>query len=1109
MHLNKTELQPTEAQAMKAVILDRLAKGEILLLVDGLDEISDRSVRQMFCQELECTAVRYPGAPILVTSRIVGYRDMPDRMRTGFAHGVISDLHPETKNLFARRWVEVTEAHQAKADREASAQDLIAAVHSTDRIERLTGNPMLLTTMALVKRKVGKLPTRRIKLYAEAVSVLLNWNPKVYTPIEEEEALPQLAFLAYEMCRRGVQRLTGEEVLDLLDQLRADYPKIRAVRRRDSQAFLHLLEQRSGLLMRSGVQWQPNHSQEKAIWEFRHLTFQEYLAAHALNEGYYMGRDSNQSLAEQVAPLAAPVRQQRPEAPLSDNGVEAVPDSWREALRLLVSDCSYDDVDEVLLSILKPGPGEEAAATQGPRAILASQCLADEPNVDDATAREVLTRFVALIGENDGLAGISSSVEATALEVWRSHLDHRAALQACLLEAFAKVPPETAAYSSGPHCGAVLAQLLGASLANLADGPDGYLEAVRTSLGSPDDGQAIIAALQVLEHAYLGLFCQHEELAEGLLALVDRGGAPAHAAAWALAWLSVDPEPAANPRPPSRNRLLPPLNSQRHGPATAIGWRPSQSAVAALLRALEQARAGESDLKRHLIGLLGLASEPDLLPPLLARLDDPAASVRVSVRDALARLAQGWPALSPSLLAALQAELNKRLLRNGALVEEERAEGLLLLALFGVEELLRQLLADDQAPVILRRRAAEGLGLLASRCDVGDHRQRIEAFLEAQLRADALDLLVEGEEGWAEHDRRLPLLQGAARALQLAASADLPLLGSGPGLEVPMLTLTALQEGEALRIRTEVVTPAVWRLPLPGGEQLELVLVPGGEYGIGSPKEEEGRDVYPLFRQKCEGVDVEAQRTVNLKDFVLVRHPITQAQWRAVASLPQQERKLNPTPGRHKPDDLWERFAQPGGLAVDSVSWHDCQEWLRRLNSWLLERWSELGGQGEAPQLALPSESQWEVACRAGASTPFHFGATLDVSWANYKGVYIYGPGREGLYRNGRVSVGFFGLVNRWGLAEMHGQLWEWCGDQWQRDPVSGAAGDGSALEGPDPELEGNQEQTYRLLRGGSWIGLPHFARAAFRISNLPGNANPLVGVRPGCFSPPGLLLSS
>ena len=90
--------------------------------------------------------------------------------------------------------------------------------------------------------------------------------------------------------------------------------------------------------------------------------------------------------------------------------------------------------------------------------------------------------------------------------------------------------------------------------------------------------------------------------------------------------------------------------------------------------------------------------------------------------------------------------------------------------------------------------------------------------------------------GWAEHDALLPLLQGASRGLQLAASADLPLLGSGPGRRVPMLTLTALEEGSGLRIRTEVVKRAVWTLPLPGGEQLELVVVPeAGRTGIGSP----------------------------------------------------------------------------------------------------------------------------------------------------------------------------------------------------------------------------------------------------------------------------------
>jgi formylglycine-generating enzyme required for sulfatase activity len=345
--------------------------------------------------------------------------------------------------------------------------------------------------------------------------------------------------------------------------------------------------------------------------------------------------------------------------------------------------------------------------------------------------------------------------------------------------------------------------------------------------------------------------------------------------------------------------------------------------------------------------------------------------------------------------------------------------------------------------------------------------------------------------------------------MQLAASAELPLLGSGPGRAVPMLTLTALQEGEALRIRTEVVTPAVWKLPLPNGDHLELVVVDGREYPIGSPKEEAGRDLYFQFRQKCEGVNVEIQRTVKLKAFALVRHPLTQAQWRVVAALPRLERDISSAPGTYDAKGLWESYAQPSNLAVDSVTWYDCQEWLRRLNRWLVVHWQEQGGQGEAPQLALPSESQWEVACRAGSGTPFHYGDTLDASWANVDGNYTYGTGRKGAYRQRPVPVGFFGLVNRWGLAEMHGQLLEWCADQWHRDPLAGSTGDGSPLEDPDADLEGNQEQAFRLLRGGSWTDSPHYARAAFRCSFRPVTVHASVGVRPGCFSPPGSLLGS
>jgi formylglycine-generating enzyme required for sulfatase activity len=489
-------------------------------------------------------------------------------------------------------------------------------------------------------------------------------------------------------------------------------------------------------------------------------------------------------------------------------------------------------------------------------------------------------------------------------------------------------------------------------------------------------------------------------------------------------------------------------------------------------------------------------------------------------RDAISKLA-AMATAEPEARRAVSVVATDRLIQvlaNADLPAEEREEAAVVLGLIASKEAveaLESLARDGNQPPERRRMALEALGLAARDLPVGEGsplRSRIQACLEEHLRADALDLLVEGDAGWAEHDRRLPVLQGASRGMQLAMSAELPLLGSAPPKRVPMLTLTALKEGEGLRIRTEVVEPEVWTLSLPAVEglapqQLELVVVPGAVYAIGSPEEEAGRGVYPRFRQNCKGVNVEAQRKVRMKAFALVRHPISQAQWRAVAELPEAERDLRSSPATYDARGLWERYAQPGGLAVDSVSWNDCQEWLKRLNRWLSQQWLAMGGQGEAPEFGLPSESQWEVACRAGTGTPFHFGDTLDPNWANYNGDSIYGAGRKGIVRQRPVPVGALGLVNRWGLAEMHGQLWEWCADQWHRNPEEGAIGDGSALVGPDLGLEGNQEQIYRLLRGGSWISGPVYARAAVRSSTRPDSVGPDVGVRPGCFSPPGLFL--
>jgi formylglycine-generating enzyme required for sulfatase activity len=457
----------------------------------------------------------------------------------------------------------------------------------------------------------------------------------------------------------------------------------------------------------------------------------------------------------------------------------------------------------------------------------------------------------------------------------------------------------------------------------------------------------------------------------------------------------------------------------------------------------------------------------------------------------------------------------QQLLGNGSCPMADRQDAALVLALIGAEQPLRDGLADTAAPVALRRRAAESLGLLAKRSGDRDQRDRIGKELERWLRSDALNLLVVDAEGWAEHDARLPLLQGASRGLQLAASADLPLLGSGEGKPVPMLTLTALEEGSGLRIRTDVVEPEVWQLPLPGGERLELVVVPAGEAQLGSPATEHDRQgvmvYYATNLDGCKGVDVEARRRVRLEASALVRHPISQGQWRAVVeAVGEIERELEESPGAAKPESLWERHGQLGELAVDSVSWHQSREWLQRLNRWLQEQWPELGGSGEAPQLALPSENQWEGACRAGAATPFHFGDTLDGSWARYGASATFARGRKGAKTKQTGLNGASGLVNRWGLAELHGQLYEWCEDGWHPNPVGeGHPEDGEPWREEDVDLVRREsgQRGWKLLRGGSWIYSPHSCRSAYRLSLHPAHTLTDVGFRPCCLLPPGSLL--
>lgn len=519
--LRKQEISPAECDALFAHLRRQLEAGTALLLLDGLDEITDPALRIRFSRQLEQIHIAYPRVPIIATSRIVGYREMGYRIGRGFEHVSIAELSREDKDDFARRWCAVVEPAERRA---RLTEELIHDIHSTDRIERLTGNPMLLTTMALVKRKVGRLPNRRVDLYSNALGVLLNWRGKLDEALDEKEALPQLEYLAYAMCDRGVQQLREDEILDLLEQMRAEYPQIHPLKRHTPEEFLRLLERRTGILVEVGHA--RHHGRPTPLFEFRHLTFQEYLAGLSLVAGHFPNRDRTRTLAQHLAPLAG--RTDLVRDPRTGRKEIAVTENWREALRLCIASCNDDDVDSALEAILSPTEEEDAESIRRPRAVMAALCLADEPNVSEETARRVLQALVVQFGQVDEPP--MSGVVTAAIELGSSRWAD--ALRQMLVEEF--LHREGAARSNwGDLCAGIAVALVPRDAPSIRE----WLIWQTSRMRSGDEAAAVDAALSIMGLAYQ----QQALVVPGMIkALLDMlaGSAPAaHAAAWALGWL--------------------------------------------------------------------------------------------------------------------------------------------------------------------------------------------------------------------------------------------------------------------------------------------------------------------------------------------------------------------------------------------------------------------------------------------------------------------------------------------------------------------------------------------------------------------------------------------
>ncbi|MBD2319465.1 formylglycine-generating enzyme family protein [Pseudanabaena sp. FACHB-1050] len=243
---------------------------------------------------------------------------------------------------------------------------------------------------------------------------------------------------------------------------------------------------------------------------------------------------------------------------------------------------------------------------------------------------------------------------------------------------------------------------------------------------------------------------------------------------------------------------------------------------------------------------------------------------------------------------------------------------------------------------------------------------------------------------------------------------------------------------------------------------LEMVSIAGGEFMMGSPEDE-------LERYE----DESPQHLVTVPDFYMGRYPVTQAQWRVVAAMPQVESELDPDPSNFKGDDR----------PVEQVSWEDAIEFCARLSIYTKH------------QYRLPTEAEWEYACRAGTTTPFHFGETISPELANYDCTVSYADSPTGEKIGETTPVEHFDVANAWGLSDMHGNVLEWCQDHWHSN-YEDAPEDGGAW------LTDNSETTGRVIRGGSWLYLPWNCRSAYRDDGSPDGRNYSLGFRVSCSAP-------
>jgi len=512
---DRAELDSDTKLAFDALTTESLASGRILLLIDGLDEITDDGDRVAFVTSLRTFSATYASVSLVVTSREAGFRAVAGAMAPDCIRYRLDDLADDDIRTLVGSWH--TEVYGDSAAGRFASAALAESILSNDRIRRLAGNPLLLTTLLLVRRWVGQLPTKRTVLYEKAIEVLLmTWNVQAHAPMSLDEALPRLKFVAYTMLHDGAQTISRTRLCAILEAARKALPEVLGYSELSDSEFIDRVELRSSLLIQAG------HDLEAGrlvpLYEFRHLTFQEYLAARAIVDGHYPGRSDSINIVDVLQPYF----EQK---------------SWFEVIPMAAV-LAGRDAKGILRALAQSADPTDVSAERDlkrPGTHLISQCLVDEVQLAPADLDSAL-----LVVVRDGVShhGITADQERNIRLITAGKYGGR--LTTLTHEQYFDCP-DYLVHKVGAALGNVTLARLGWSEERLASGSfESHELAAMLMQGAPIEQAA--GALVIMEVAYtFRASLSKLENAIAHLPSLLRADHPRvqSAAAWALAWLGA------------------------------------------------------------------------------------------------------------------------------------------------------------------------------------------------------------------------------------------------------------------------------------------------------------------------------------------------------------------------------------------------------------------------------------------------------------------------------------------------------------------------------------------------------------------------------------------